>query len=487
MAELNYKNLETYISDPGKDGFSPVFLIYGEEYLIKNAFESLLDSIVPKSKRSFGYEPADEDTESMADVIERLNTFSMMSGSKVVSLCDSKIFHSKQDLSALLKKCKSACDDGNRKKASGYLNSLLALSGVAADEAKTEKGKEELNYSDSFQDDGAWFDDLVEFLKENPFKSKGITDPVQLLTEAIEKGFPKKHHLVITTDVVDKRKRLYTVIKDTGVVIDCSVPQGERKADKDAKESILRDHLDRILKHSGKRLNPDAYRYLCEMTGFDLRTFTGNLEKLITYCGDRPSITLGDAKDLLRRTKQDPIYELSGAVAERNLESALFYTKSLLENAIFPLQILATIVNQLRRLILAKDFLMSLPQGRFRGMPDYNGFKSSMMPFVKEYDKTLQERVIERETALAQEPETGKKPKKIKSDTDLILAKNPNSPYPVYLLIGNANRYTIEELIRAHALANDADVRLKSTGEKPKLILEDLLFKILRPMEKKIP
>lgn len=486
MAELNYKNLEAYISDAGKDGFLPVFLIFGEEYLAKTAFESLLDALVPKTKRSFGYEPADEDTESMADIIERLNTFAMMSGPKVVSLCDSKIFHSKQDLSALLKKCKSAVDEDNRKKASGYLNSLLSLAGVDADDAKTDKGKDEINYADSFQDDGAWFDDLVDYLKENPIKSKGTADPVQLLADAIEKGFPKKHHLVITTELVDKRKRLFTVIKDKGLVIDCSVPQGDRKADKDAKESILKDHLDRILKPSGKRLAPDAYRYLCEMTGFDLRTFTGNLEKLITYCGDRPQITIDDAKTLLRRTKQDPIYELSGAVAERNLENALFYTKSLLDNAAFPLQILATIVNQLRRLILAKDFLMTLPQGRFRGMPDFNGFKTSMMPLVKAYDDKIKERVLERETALNQEPEDGKKTKKIKADSDLILAKNPNSPYPVFLLIGNANRYTIEELIRAHGLANEADVRLKSTGENPKLILEDLLIKILRPMEKKI-
>ncbi|MBU1171115.1 MAG: hypothetical protein KKD44_16265 [Proteobacteria bacterium] len=486
MPELNYKHLESYLSNLVKDGFAPVYLIHGEEYLTRSAFDSLLGQMVPPSKRSFGYEPVDEDTESMADVIERLNTFSMMSGIKAVSLCESRIFHSRQDMSALLKKCKTSYDTGDKKKASRFLSSLLSFSSLTVDEARTEKGREELKYNESFSDDGSWLNDLLSFYTEHSIKTKDAGDPVKLLKDAIEKGFPDQHHLVITTDMVDKRKGLYTTIKDLGMVIDCAVPKGDRKADKDTQDDILRENMNTLLKKSGKAMDPDAYRYVCDMTGFDIRTFVGNLEKLITYTGSRPRITLQDARTLLKRSKQDPIYELSGAVAERNLEQALFFTGSLLANAIFPLQILATIVNQLRRLILAKDFLMSLPQGRWRGTMDYNSFRSSIMPVIKEYDKQLLERTLTRETALAESPEEGKKEKKIKAETDLVIAKNPNSPYPVYLLMVNAGRYSRDELINAYEAAYNVDVRLKSTGENPRLILEDLLIRICRPMEKKI-
>lgn len=484
MAEINYKNLETYLAGPVKDGFAPVYLIHGDEFLAKSVFDSLLDCMVPPSKRSFGYEPVDEDTESMADVIERLNTFSMMPGIKAVSLCDSRVFHSKQDLSALLKKCKTTYDNGDKKKASRFLSSLLSISGLTLDEARTEAGRDELKYSDSFSDDVAWFNDLLTFLAEHPPSAKDSGDSSKLLKDAIEKGFPEKHHLLITTDVVDKRKGLYTVIKDLGMVIDCSVPKGDRKADKDTQDSILRENMNQLLKKSGKRMDPDAYRYLCDMTGFDIRTFVGNLEKLIIFSGQRSTITIDDARNLLKRSKQDPIYELSGAVAERHLENALFFTSSLLANAVFPLQILATIVNQLRRLILAKDFVVSLPQGRWQGNMDFNRFRTSIMPLIKEHDKRTADQTLARETALTDPPQEGKKEKKIKAETDLVLAKNPNSPYPVYLLLVNSNRYTREELINAYNMAYHADIRLKSTGENPKLVLDDLLIRICRPMEK---
>jgi DNA polymerase-3 subunit delta len=483
MAELTYKNFESYLSGLTADGFAPVYLVFGDEYLTRSVTNALLDALVPPARRSFGYEPVDEDTESMADVVERLNTFSMMPGAKVISLLDSKAFHSRQDLGTLLKKCKSAWDAGDRKKSVRQLASLLGLAGVTAEEARTESGREALKYDDTVPDEGAFLIEALNALAENPPAVKEAGDPAKLLKDAIEKGFPKKHHLLITTEVVDKRKALYIAIKDRGVIIDCAVPKGDRKADKDAQDGVLRENMARLLKASGKRMDPDAYRYLCDMTGFDLRAFVNNLEKLIIYCGDRPAITLKDAQDLLKRSKQDPIYELSGALAERNLENALFFTGTLLANAMFPLQIMATIVNQLRRLILAKSFIMTLPRGSFQGNMDFNRFKTQIMPLVKDHDQNVQKRVLARETALSDPPAEGKKEKKIKAETDLILAKNPNSPYPVYLLFINANRYRYDELIRAYETACHADIRLKSTGENPKLVLDDLLIRIVRPME----
>ena len=55
-----------------------------------------------------------------------------------------------------------------------------------------------------------------------------IKEPVR--EEAIAKGFPDGHHLIITTSLVDRRRRLFQALKENGMVIDCSVPGGERKA-----------------------------------------------------------------------------------------------------------------------------------------------------------------------------------------------------------------------------------------------------------------
>ena len=483
MAEMNYRDFEAYLNSQPKEGFKAVYLIHGEEYLYKSAFDALLNQLVPLSQRSFAYEPVDEDSEGMPDIIERLNTFSLMSGAKVVALCDSRIFYSKQDQAAVLKKIKGVFDKGDKKKAAIMMGSLLSMCQISLDEALTEKGRDDLKYSESFDDDGAFLKELVTFIGEHGIALKTEDDPARLLKAAMDKGFPEQHHLVITTDLVDKRKSLYTAIKEIGLVVDCSVPKGDRKADKESQEQILKQAMGKILEKGGKTMEPAAFTYLCDMTGFDIRTFSSNLEKLIAYAGDRAKISLGDAKQLLQRSKQDPIYELSGAIAERNLQNALFYTQSLLANGIFPLQILATVANQLRRLLLAKDFVLSLPRGKWKSGMDYNSFRTSIMPLIKEYDQRTSRGVEARENLLAVPPAGGKKEKKIKIDTDLIVAKNPNNPYPVYLLVMNSERYSLDELYTAVETSCKADIRLKSTGENPKLVLEDLVIRICRPRE----
>ena len=489
MAEIHYRELEKHLSAKGKSGLPPVFLIHGEEYLYKTAFNTVLDALIPSSQRSFGYEPADEDSESMPDIIERLNTFSMMSGAKVVGLLDSRIFYSRQDQDAAYKKIKAAWDKGDRKKAAIMMGSLISQAQLEPDDALSEKGRDELKYNDSFDDNGAFLAEVMAFIRDSGLSLKKNEDPLKLLKDAIDKGFPDNHHLVITTDIVDKRKSLYTAIRDKGLVVDCSVPKGDRKADKDSQDQVLKEAMASILGKNGKTMDPSAYAFLCEMTGFDIRTFTGNLEKLIAFTGDRTAITLTDARQLLQRSRQDPIYELSGAIAERDLSKALFYTSSLLSNGVFPLQIIATIANQFRRLLVAKDFVLSLPQGKWRSGMDFNSFKTSIMPYIKEYDLKNQKAVEQREARLAESgagdgsADSGKKgPKKEKkkAETDLILAKNPNSPYPVYLLVVNAGRYSLSELYSAVEMTYKADIRLKSTGEIPKLVLEDLILHVCR-------
>lgn len=478
MSEINYKNSNDYIAQIDINQLAPVYLIYGEEYLYKSVFKALLDKIIPKEKRSFGYEPADSESESISDVIEKLNTFSLMSGKKVVSLCDSKIFYSKRDDAAILTKVKSAFDNEDKTKASKYLISLLSVTGLDFEGILTEKGKKAIKFHESFGNDDSWLKDIVSFSQAQQLNIPESTDNAKILKAAVENGFPDDHHLIITADLIDKRKSLFNTIKSTGVIINCSVPKGDRKADKDQQNEVLRENTNIILSKAGKQIEPAAYQYLYEMTGFDLRTFTGNLEKLVGYTGQNNRITLNDAKSLLRRTKQDPIYELSGAIAERNLEKSLFFTGTLLKNSIYPLQILATIVNQIRRLLIAKDFITTIPKGKWRNGIDYNSFRASVMPLIKERDTLIVDKIEEREKRFIVGDQSEKKGRKKKITTDIILAKNPNSPYPVYLLIRNSERYSLDELVMSLDTLKNADRRLKSTGEEARLILDDLIIKI---------
>jgi DNA polymerase-3 subunit delta len=223
-----------------------------------------------------------------------------------------------------------------------------------------------------------------------------------------------------------------------------------------------------------------------ELTGFDLRTFSGNLEKLALFSGDRKAITAGDVAAVLDRTREDPIFEFTGAVSDRDLDRALFQLKALLCQNAHPLQILAALVNQFRKLLLAKAFTLSAHGRPWRSAMDYTAFRSQVLPGIKAYDTDLLETTEGladlASASVSEETATGKKPKKKKSRTsELMVAPNPNNPYPVYLTLKKAALFSMDELVRIHGKLSDVDNQLKSSPQDPRILLETLIMHICAP------
>ena len=59
--------------------------------------------------------------------------------------------------------------------------------------------------------------------------------------------------------------------------------------------------------------------------------------------------------------------------------------------------------------------------------------------------------------------------------TDLEIA---NNPYPVYKLMLNSEKFTKRELIEVLDHLSRVDMRLKSTKQKPKTVLEEAILRI---------
>ena len=231
------------------------------------------------------------------------------------------------------------------------------------------------------------------------------------------------------------------------------------------------------------------------MTGFDLRMFAGNLEKLVQYVGDRKTIAVEDVESALPRTRQDPVFELTNAVTDRNYDSASFFLKSLLSRGFFPLQIIAAIINQMRKVLIIKDFLDS-PAGKFwQSGFTFDQFKKqfsqTILPALQAHDAILVNRLGEWETRLHSKSESDplppdkKKKKSVQAEkkpaqpaTDMLLAKQPASPYPLYLLMQKSDRFSRTDLIQAIISLDQANLSLKSSDLNPELILERMMLKI---------
>jgi DNA polymerase-3 subunit delta len=411
-----------------------------------------------------------------------------LSGKKVVSIIDSRIFYSKQDEEKILEKAKEEYDKNDIKKAARHLLSLLGLLNLSFEDVdKTNRSKTLKKITNRFNDE-KWLDEIIDYCLENGQSVPHGEDKSKKLQEAIEKGFPKGNHLIITTDFVDKRKSLYKSIEKNGIIIDCFIPRGDRRADKIVQEAVLNEKMKSILMQSDKTMDRDTYMAMCEMTGFDLRTFLSNMDKLISYVGERKNITAQDVEHVLKRTKKDPIYEFTNAVTDRNIASALFYLESLLAGGEIdhPLQLLSAIVNQIRRLLIIKDFTESSGSTVWFAGCRYDHFRSKVMPEIIEHDRAFLKHMDDWENMLSKEMDEDvkdqkkgrKKKKKSKASTDLIIATNPKNTYPVFMMLQKSDKFTKNELIYALECLSKADLILKKTGQNPKLVLEEALMKI---------
>ena len=499
MGQIAYNALDSYLKELQdslrQDGsrppstLAPVYLIYGEELLYKTALQKLLDVLLPPQVRRMNYEPVDGSNGNVHEAVEKVSTYSLLGGRKVVALLDARVFDTKQDTDRLLYNAKEAYDSKNLQKAATNLIRFMSLLNMRLDDISGPDRSTNIPGDSELIEDSRWLDDIVDFCRQNGLNVSTDAVADSILQKTLERGIPKGNHLIITTDTIDKRKKLYSIIVESGIAIDCSVPRGERRADKKLQVAVLSELKKSILAKSRKTLEPEAFEALYQLTGFDLRTFSNNLEKLITYAGDREQITRRDVETVLHRTKQDPIFAFTNAITDKNRVEALFYMNSLLTDARKPMrpeQVIVAVLNQIRKLLRIKEFVAG-PAGQtwFARCP-YRQFIDVVMPAIQESDRTLlkelqqwQDASAGTESSQSRQKERGKR-KPVKPRTDLLIAKNPKNPFPVYQLFKKSEQFTRDELFSAFESLTRTDLRIKSGAENKKLILEELIINICR-------
>ncbi|HSO66823.1 MAG TPA: hypothetical protein VLP30_03110 [Desulfatirhabdiaceae bacterium] len=491
MSELLYTKFLEYLKalEPasGKNPFAPVYLIFGDELIYKEILNQLLDVMMPPAKRLSSYEDMDGSPENLPRALEKINTYGFVPGMKIVAFQDTSVLSSKDDGQKLIQKAKDAVIQDDYKKAGSQLMRFLTLHDLQIQDIASDKSRLLALMNDEDAKSG-WIDDVIRHCLDNP-SDRESSDTLKLLQRTIERGFPDQHHLVITTESVDKRKTVYRTIVEKGIAIDCTVPKDSMtRAGKQAMVAVLDERIQASLSKSGKRLKPAARNALIDMTGFDLRTIVSELDKLIQYAGSRPDITEDDVNRVLKRSRKDPIYEFTNAITDRNWEKALFFLSGLLAGELAPPQIMAAIFNQLRKLVIARDFIESAYGKQWRPSCKYDVFQSRIMPGVQAYDailtKSLQEWKMQSalSKSLSDPGKTKKgKPKEKVPTTDLLIAKNPGNPYPVYLLLKKADGFSRQRLADLMQILVDADRKMKTSVQDPKIVLEKIILEICQP------
>ena len=291
----------------------------------------------------------------------------------------------------------------------------------------------------------------------------------------IEKGIPEDHYLILTNNLVDKRKKIFKEIKEKALIIDCKVASGSRKADIDEQRAVFQTIARQVLSKAGKNLEPRAFISLVDLTGFDLELFSRNLEKLIVYAGKNPNITNADVNRVINRDKTDPIFNLTNALMEKNTENTLFYFNSLLNKGFHILQLLRSLENQVRKLILVKCCAQQIGRNKTLGIKKmgFNAFKQSILPKVVEYDKKTKTDIKELNESFLNHDS-----KKKSKQNELLLAPNPKNAYPVFQIFQKSENFSQKELNQVLIFLSDTDYKMKSSSFDVKTALENFIIKI---------
>ncbi len=482
MTEIDHSRLNAFLQKDAAANPAATWLIHGEEMLVEQAAGRVCAHLTGGESSELTSESVDGLAENIPDLLEQLNTFGFMSPVKVVVFKDARIFDTRGAEQRQVGQITEALESDQIPRAAKMFLSLCGRSGISVSEAvDSHKSHPALN-SLAAEVGLAGVQRLAEHCREQGWSTPRATvDPSDALLNAIEKGYPENHFLVITVNSrVAKNLRLYKTINKHGVIIDCHVPAGDRRADKMAQESVLRQAMDERLAKVGKRAVPGLFQALCQTTGFNLRTFSQNIEKLIDYTGQRRDITVEDIDAVLSSTRIEPVYELTNAVADRKTIQALVTLNTILGAGWHPLQVLSALANQIRKLLVAKDFCTG-PHGRgWSANMSYQQFQQQVLPKIQAFDQEVSRMIDSWQDDAGDEGSPTAKKQKKKSGIDLSLAPNPKNAYPIYQTLLKSEKFTRGELIQAMVLLSQADQQLKSSGPQAELVIKKTIADICR-------
>ncbi|HYZ73592.1 MAG TPA: DNA polymerase III subunit delta [Chthoniobacterales bacterium] len=299
-----------------------------------------------------------------------------------------------------------------------------------------------------------WLKD-VNFLGDSTVgRSTQVQTALEQLKEILSDGLPSDVTVLLSATEVDKRRSFYKAISKLG-----RFEQFDRiDTSKSGWEEAVEGMAQHMAGERRLRFRPDALEAFARLAGADSRQIENEIEKIDLFlCGDvaessQPQdsreISLEVVRRLVAKTATGVIWELGNAIARRNLSESLDLLQQLLFQGETAMGILfAAIIPTMRNLLAAKELCLSNglrpPQAPFQFGPMINRLPESAVSFLPR-----------------------------RKDGSI-------NTYALGLAACEIRRFSIEELQQGLKDCLAANIRLVTTQLEPKLILSDLLVKLL--------
>ena len=223
--------------------------------------------------------------------------------------------------------------------------------------------------------------------------------------------------LVFVAEKMVFKGKLLTALKKAGQVVSFEKPK---------KEGDIKRFISESFRQRGKKISSDALNFMADNTGNDLGIIDNEVEKAVLFCGDKNVIEVKDLEEVLTTGNRDTIFDLVEAVGKGNIQKSLLLLGTLIDNDNHPLAILKMISRQFRLISIAKE-------GVDKGLP---------------------------------RSEVGKK---LGLNYDFIINK----------VIEQARGWSAHSLARVLEEIFETDYRLKSSRIDGKVLMEELIFRLI--------
>lgn len=451
MALIKRKDLSTLLADNKTLAETCIYMFFGERYLCQEAADMLQEALTQDVGGAV--HPIDGEQEDSGQTLAKLMSFSLLPGRQIYRVSDSRIFLSKTVAATIWEKSQQNNESGKSAAAMRHLVSFAKLGSVDIESQTpfseiTATQWEKIFGCTKPDGDLRWADALLtQAVGTGRMSSGGSAQIIDRYIDNFTSGIPHQNCLILTAETVDKRQRLFTFIKKNGVIIDCSVAAGAGSQAQQEQKDVLREMMNRTLTEFGKKIEPRAVELFFERVGFHPVAVVTETEKLALYVGDSPQITFRDLEEMVGRSREDALFELTDAFSKNQVARTLTILNRLQDNGTHALAILATMRNFIRKMLIFRSLQLQ-PSPPWQNGMNAKQFQSTYLPALKE-----------------------------KGEWSEMLGGHP---YALFMSFSKAADFSCNLLQKWLKLLLDAEYRLKGSPLPQHIVLEELFLTMLK-------
>ena len=150
---------------------------------------------------------------------------------------------------------------------------------------------------------------------------------------------------IIVETTADKRGKLYKSAKACDRAIEINMPN----------ESVLKKWVGAKANAAGKQMKENAWSQFLIMTHDSMDNMSRELDKLISYVGDRNQITLEDVNAVCVARVETKIFDMLNAISAKDMQKTMDLYQDMLSAKEPPMRILSMIIRQFRQMKVIKE------------------------------------------------------------------------------------------------------------------------------------